>query len=180
MLSQCQRPLLGHHPHSICCAGGKQHKGARMMLGYPMRVGLIISFLLTLCGCRETRMVYEKDSVVVTKLHEFSKKGPRHARLALTEVTPFEWDAVYLFLEGSPKAEINRVVGHPIFTDPDGRLLEPGPLLVFCLGKQTVHAVVVLPPAHLSGKHAHQYRADSAVVEAYSKDPGPYALKFVE
>jgi hypothetical protein len=125
-------------------------------------------------------MVYEKDSVVVTKLHEFSKKGPRRARLALPDVTPFEWDAVYFFLEGTPKADINRVVGQTLFADADGRLFEPGPLLVFCLGKKIVHAIVVLPPVHLSGKHSHQYPADSAVVEAYSKDPGPYALKFVE
>jgi hypothetical protein len=125
-------------------------------------------------------MVYEKDSVVVTKLHEFSKKGPRHTRLALTDVTPFEWDALYFFLEGEPKANINRVVGQTLFADDDGRLFEPGPLLVFCKGNEIAHAIVVLPPVHLSGTNAHQYTADSAVAEAYSKDPGPYALKFVE
>lgn len=125
-------------------------------------------------------MVYEKDSVVVKKLYEFSRKGPRHARLTLTCVTPFEWEGVYFFLEGEPKANINRVVGQTLFSDADGRLFEPGPLLVFCLGNEIVHAVVVLPPVNLSGTNAKQYLADSAVVEAYSKDPAPYALQFVE
>ncbi len=119
---------------------------------------------------------YQYDTPVAKRLEEFRRAGPRGQRRRLEELTDFEWDTVHLFGEGTPFKEIDETVGSPLFAR-EGRYTEQGSLLVFTNRGRVVHAVALVP-AFVTGS-ALTYPRASAVLEAYSKDPGPYQLTFV-
>lgn len=125
-------------------------------------------------------MPYDTDSAIMVKLEAFAKSGPHDATLPLAEATPFDWDDVFFFLEGTKKAEINRVVGLRVFKDEDSRIYEPGPLLVFTAGNKIVHAAIVMPPVHMAEPDRYRYSRQEAVLRATTRDPGPYMLQFVK
>ncbi|HEV2762491.1 MAG TPA: hypothetical protein VGV38_05800 [Pyrinomonadaceae bacterium] len=119
---------------------------------------------------------YQYDTPLAKRLEEFRRAGPRGTRRRLEELTDFEWDKVHLFGEGTPFREIDETVGSPLFAR-EGRYTEQGSLLVFTKAGRVTHAVALVP-AFVTGS-ALTYARASAVLEAYSKDPGPYQLTFV-
>lgn len=146
---------------------------------------LLLSVAVLLGGCGSnghnnmSEKPYRYDTSVTQRLGEFQRRGPQGAQLRLDQLTDFEWDDVYLFGEGTPYREIDVAVGAALF-GRDGRYMERGPLLVFTSGGQVVHAVALVRPAPDIGGSSLKYARESAVLEAHTKDPGPYDLKFVE
>ena len=92
-------------------------------------------------------------------------------------MTDFAWDQVHLFDEGTEYRYIDDVVGTEVF-DRGGRFRQPGTLLVFTLRGKLVHAVAVIAPLYVEGCR-HSYRRESTLVQARSRDPGPYVLDLV-
>jgi hypothetical protein len=140
----------------------------------------VLAVLLSAPGCQKDKLVIQTNSPVARKLYEFAERGPRGTYLRLEQTTSFTWDAVFFFLEGTPKADINKVANQPIFPNPQGRLTNPGPLLVFTVNGKPIHADVILPPVFLSGVDRHRYSKDDAVLVVHGKPPGPYSLRFAE
>lgn len=143
-------------------------------------IAIATIILLIAMGCGEKKMAYVTESPVLNQLSVLTLKGPRGATFPLSDTTSFDWDAVCFFLEGVKKEDVNEVVGRELFPSADGRMFEPGPLLVFTNGGTVVHSVVVIPPVYLSGSNMRKYSRQEAVLEAYTKDPGPYGFRFVE
>jgi hypothetical protein len=128
-------------------------------------------------GCHRSKP-YREESEVSQKLFEFSRKGPKGASIQLKEITSFSWDTVYFFLEGTKKKEINHTIGKKYFAKQEEYYSEPGPLMIFTLNNEVVHAIAFAPPLYFSGNGNKQgFSMDSAKITAYSKDPGPYMLE---
>lgn len=148
-------------------------------------ISLVIGTAAALCACGDGggasssatgsgKRPFTYDSPLVAPLSELRRTGPRGATRRLDALTRFDWDAVYLFGEGTPYRTIDATVGVELF-DRDGRFLDNGgTLLVFTRAGDVVHAAAFGPPLFLSGDRLKY--GPGALLRAHTKDPGPYAL----
>ncbi|MGH8884616.1 MAG: hypothetical protein ACRDYX_05480 [Egibacteraceae bacterium] len=124
------------------------------------------------------RRPYKYDTPVTRSLGEFHRTGPRAAERRMDEFTNFDWDTVHLFGEGNSYRFIDDTIGTTVF-GRDGRYSDnSGVLLIFTHQGQVVHAVA-FAGGYITGG-AHTYPREDAVLRAYSMDPGPYQLEFVD
>lgn len=142
---------------------------------------LMMSVVITI-GCGGNWMTdsgpYEYDTPVTRSLDEFHLTGPQGAQRRMDEFTDFNWDTVYLFGEGDSYRSIDDTIGTTVF-GRDGRYFDNnGVLLFFTHQGHVVHAAA-FAGGYITGG-AHSYPREDAVLRAYSMNPGPYQLEFVD
>lgn len=136
---------------------------------------MLSSLAALVFGCASSPP-YTTASPTHESLVAFSQQGPQGARLPLSEMTPFAWDAVYVYPTGSKWQTINEETGLDVSGRRDKRYGEPGPLLVFTSGGAVVEALAVTPPLQVGLDRAARLGAGEATVLALSKPPAPHAL----
>lgn len=135
---------------------------------------------LAVLSCGGNTITIDKDSPVVANLSALRLKGPSGASMLLAQAAPFEWDTVFLFFGATRKAQINEIVGQKIFGSGKGYFADSDTkLLVFKVGDRVVHAAVTYPPVYLGGDYDLPHSREEAVIQATTKDPGPYGLRLV-
>ena len=135
---------------------------------------------LSLVACTEQAVNIEKDSAVTAQLLAWSQTGPQGTTHALDNLDGVDFDTLSYFLDGTPKPEIEKVVGSPMFGGDTDRYFGIGPLLVFTKDKVVTLAVVAIPPLFVEGDGNRAYRRNNTALRHHTKDPGPYQLMLID
>lgn len=145
-----------------------------------LSVGLLIAAATAGCSTKggdvaEGTEPAAAGQAVAEQILAFHREGADGAPLELADITDFSWDAVHVFPEGTANDLVNETVGSTV-VEGDGRLNQRGTFLVFTDGGQVRTSCWVVP-LEISAEEL-SYGPDAAL-EAYSPDPGPYAVRFV-
>ena len=130
----------------------------------------------------ETTPEVQVSSPTLAALSAFSQQGAAGASLKLADVTPFAWDTVWFFMDGSATGDIESRVGLPLFSAHQERIDYGGPLLIFMKAGAVVEVAAVVPPLFLSisGRSKGKFSADAARVWLPDAPPGPRPLSLRE
>jgi len=107
---------------------------------------------------------YQLSSAITDRLLRFAEGAAVGDEFDLDTIDEVSWDELTLFGDGTDQAEINRIVGQPLFSDPDGRIWTPTALVVFRSDGEITHAVMLPPPLNVLGVAGHWYGRGSSVI----------------
>jgi hypothetical protein len=142
---------------------------------------VVLASIGSVTGCQgisaTNKVPYKYDTPVVQRLDDFHRQGPQGVERRMDAFTDFAWDKVHLFGEGSRYRFIDETIGTPVF-ERDGRYSDNSGILLFFTDQGRVVHAVAFAPGYITGK-AHTYPRETAMLRAYTKDPGPYQLKFI-
>jgi hypothetical protein len=143
---------------------------------------VVLASIAAITGCGGVSVTdsrpYKYDTPLTQRLDEFHRHGPQGSERRMETFTDFDWDKVYLFGEGSSYRSIDETIGTPVF-GRDGRYSDNSGVLLFFTDQGRVVNGVAIVPGYITGK-AQTYPRDTAMLRAYSKDPGPYQLELIE
>ncbi|MGH3694720.1 MAG: hypothetical protein ACRDRX_12175 [Pseudonocardiaceae bacterium] len=143
---------------------------------------IMLASIAAITGCGGISVTdsipYKYDTPLTQSLDEFHRQGPQGSERRMDGFTDFDWDKVYLFGEGSSYRSIDEIIGTPVF-GRDGRYYDNDGVLLFFAKQGKVVNSVAFAPGYITGK-AHTYARDTAMLRAYSKDPGPYQLELID
>lgn len=145
-------------------------------------VALVLASIAGITGCEgislTDRRPYEYDTPLTRSLDDFHRQGPQGAERRMDAFTNFAWDKVHLFGEGSRYRFIDETIGTPVF-GRDGSYSDNSGILLFFTDQGRVVNAVAFAPGYITG-NAHTYPRDTAMLRAYTKNPGPYRLELID
>lgn len=115
------------------------------------------------------------ESPTTDALQAFASRAQQGDRVPLRDLVPGDWDRVHYFPEGTARRAVLDAVGADVTGGAQGRLPQPGPLLVFMRGSVPIEAVYALPPLSLTSDGS-VFAPESAMIRARTRGPAPHGL----
>lgn len=141
---------------------------------------ILCASLLLAPACTRHDVPYPaQQSTTTDALRRLSLEGRQGDRVSLRSLTTMDWDRVLCFAQGTRRSDVNAAAGVDVAGSDQGRLPQPGPLLVFMREAEVTEAVNVLPPISLDCRST-ELTAESATVRVRTKPPAPHGLTLEE